>query len=148
MLGQMTGGDHVSIVVSYVAFWCMFCTYNHLSSLICYRLGAMSQRIMILSSKPLNVFFACIMWIMFFLLPGVSLAITPFIYEYLYFPYNVLAVALILGNGFFRAVMRHRIPGVRFIWPNPSSMGALVSGVILTVTCAVTYFPCILLSCL
>ena len=104
----------------------------------------MSQRIMIISSKPLNLFFASIMWIMFFLMPGVSLAITPSIYEYLYFPYDVLAVVLVIGNGFFRAIMRHRIPGVRFTWPNPSAMGALVSGVVLTVACAATYFPCIL----
>ena len=104
----------------------------------------MSQRILAISNKPLNLFCAIVMWITFFLLPGVSLAITPSAYEYFYFPYNVLGVLLIIGNGFFRAIMRHRIPGVRFIWPNPSAMGALISGVTLTVVCAITYFPGIL----
>lgn len=113
-------------------------------SCICYRLRAMSNRILVFSSTPPNLFCASIMWIMFFLLPGVSLAITPSAYDYFYFPYNVLAVVVIIGNGFFRAVMRHRIPGVIFVWPNPSAMGALVAGVTLTVTCAATYFPCIL----
>ena len=111
---------------------------------VLFRLRAMSQRILAISNKPLNLFCAIVMWITFFLLPGVSLAITPSAYEYFYFPYNVLGVLLIIGNGFFRAIMRHRIPGVRFIWPNPSAMGALISGVTLTVVCAITYFPGIL----